>query len=87
MNDYPENEDYQDWLIDLGKRIDNRIFGGIMFSAGGLMFLIGVIRLFWNLPLLVALNRIAEGLFILSIVIYFINLKRKRKLKLIVKNK
>jgi|GEM_PF-4539179 len=80
LKDYPKNEDYQDWFIDLGKRIDNRIFGGIMFSAGGLMFLIGVIRLYWNLPLLATLNRIAEGLFILSIVIYFINLKRKRKL-------
>ncbi len=77
LNDYPKNEDYQGWLIDSKKRISNRFFGIIMYSAGGLLFLIVAIRLYWNLPLLDTLNRIAEVLFVLSIGLYFIDLKRK----------
>lgn len=82
LKDYPKNEDYQGWLIDSKKRISNRIFGISMYSAGGLLFLIVAIRLYWNPPLLDTLNRIAEVLFVLSIGLYFIDLKRKRKLKI-----
>ena len=82
LKDYPKNEDYQDWLIDSKKRISNRIFGIIMYSASGLLFLIVAIRLYWNPPLLATLNRIAEVMFALSIGLFFIDLKRKRKLKI-----
>lgn len=78
--DFPKNEDYHGWLIDSMKGISTNVFRLIMFSTGALMFLILVIRMYWSLPLLGTLNRIAEALFILSIVLFFIDLRRKRKL-------
>lgn len=80
VHDFPKNEDYHGWLIDSMKGISTNVFRLIMFSAGALMFLILVIRMYWSIPLLGTLNRIAEALFILSIVLFFIDLKRKRKL-------
>ena len=81
VKDFPENEDYQEWLIDSKKRISNRIFGLIMYSSGVFLFSVLAVRLYVNIPLLGIINRIAEGLFVLSIALFFIDLKRKRKMK------
>jgi tetratricopeptide (TPR) repeat protein len=83
VHDFPKNEDYHGWLIDSMKGISTNVFRLIMFSTGALMFLILVIRMYWSLPLLGTLNRIAEALFILSIVLFFIDLKRKRKMPIL----
>lgn len=79
VKDFPENEDYQEWLIDSKKKISNRIFGLIMYYSGGFLFLVTAFRLYLNIPLLGIINRIAEGLFVLSIALFLIDLKRKRK--------
>jgi len=79
VKDFPENEDYQEWLIDSKKRISNRIFILIMYCTGGFLFSVGAIRLYFNSPVLGIMNRIAEGLFVFSMVLLFIDLKRKRR--------
>ena len=80
LKDYPKNEDYQNWLIDSKKGISNYTFAIIMYSAGGLLFLVVAMGLYWDLPFWNTIHRIAEALFGLSIILYFFNLKRKRKL-------
>ncbi|WP_372641638.1 hypothetical protein [Ancylomarina sp.] len=80
VKDYPENEDYQNWLIDSKTRISNDTFGFIMLSTGGLMLLALIIQLYLKSPLLKSINYILEGLFLVSFLLLIIDLRRKRKI-------
>ena len=77
LRDYPENEDYQDWFSDSKNRIRIKTFALLMYLTGGFMFIVLILRLYLHLPILVQISRIAEGLFIISVVLYFTRFIKK----------
>jgi hypothetical protein len=77
VKDYPDNEDYREWLIDSIRKRYSIVFGSMIFAGIASLFIFLALRLYWNIEVLVILNRILEGLVFLLVAIYFINQKRK----------
>ncbi|MGE0088530.1 MAG: hypothetical protein AB7S50_03540 [Bacteroidales bacterium] len=71
--DFPENEDYPDWVRELKYKKRNKILGLIMFIMLGILFISLVIRNFYPSEAIKSLGNKLEILFVISFLGYYAN--------------
>lgn len=79
VKDFPDNENYPNWLKDSNFRMRRTLYSLILFSSIGLLFLTLVLRHYLKLPIPKIIGNVGEGIFLTFFVILMIDWYRNKE--------